>query len=467
MHIRLSAGSANSTHRTTDEGKSFAHVPTVTKAFLRGGLTLFVGISAANVLPPAVQIVVYLVGLAAVLGHPRKIASTEAVLLSAALLSILSSRIAAGTGVDGAFRMVRPLFEGYLLAHTLYFWCGIRSFRDVTCALGGFITIQFFFGLAMAVDPALRSSMLESIYSDEGYQGTSFIGALLFRGYGFSRHHLYGLPLAVGLATALLAAQGRLERRLSAQAWIIALTIAGILIVSVNARIGLFPILITPLLGLTFFYNPFHGKQIIIVLAFALTPLLYFGTSYFGDNFEAVAGWLAEGATQLNADGDAGSTTVSDLSSMVHFSDNPMHLLFGAGRLCSIDDRCYSDIGIVRASQEGGLILLALIFALYFRLGSHALALASSRSHAQVRKRSPTYLLIAAILHLTFIAAMVKGEAFAANDYSRLAVTLGCLGMLFKTPARRPRRRRLISSTEDRQLPQESASEAHDAATRY
>ncbi len=55
-------------------------------------------------------------------------------------------------------------------------------------------------------------AFIESVYADEAYQNPEFVGALLFRGYGISRHHLFGLPLALGLSAALLMIVASMER---------------------------------------------------------------------------------------------------------------------------------------------------------------------------------------------------------------------------------------------------------------
>ncbi len=112
----------------------------------------------------------------------------------------------------------------------------------------------------------------------------------------------------------------------------------------------------------------------------------------------------------------------------------------GTGRACSTDESCYSDIGFIRALQDGGLILLALVVYLYTRLNRRIVGFfrATVGLGGVARRRAAT--LLGLVLHLTFFAAMVKGEAFGTSDYSRLVAALAGLGLLAAAEQRRRKR---------------------------
>jgi len=358
-----------------------------------------------------------------------------AYLLMTAALSSERGPLAAG-----ALLVLRPCIEGFLVAHVLYKWCRIRDFRSCVVVLGGFAALQFAAALAMALEPAWRAAFIESVYADESYQNPEFVGALLFRGYGISRHHLFGLPLALGLSAAMLMIVASLERPRLARWLMGASAIAALVVLTVNARIGFVPVLVCYIAGATIAFNRFHPRHAMAVALVVVLPVASFGAVWLGDDFEAVATWLAAGVDQFGGADSDDANTLSDLRSMLVFAPGALELLVGTGRACSTDESCYSDIGFIRALQGGGLILLALVVYLYTRLNRHIVRFfrATVGLGGVARRRAAT--LLGLVLHLTFFAAMVKGEAFGASDYSRLVAVLAGLGLLAAAEQRRRKR---------------------------
>jgi hypothetical protein len=407
-----------------------------TAKYLPAALAAFVGISAANVASPMVQVTVYMTGLGAVLASPRLLPREESLLALLAAAYVLTCRIALGVDLDGAFRVLRPCFEGFLLAAVLFKWCGIRTFGSAITVLAGFVALQLAVALAMGADQPNRLAFIEAVYGDESYQNTQFAAALLFRGYGLSRHHLYGFSLAAGLAAALMLVWvGVCARQ---RLWLGAAAAAGMLLVAVNARIGFLPIILAYAGGTLLMRESFYLKHISAVLASLLIPVIYFGTVYLGDNFEVLSQWLAAGFEQFSGDMSE-SNTLTDLNSMFVLSPDIVEWLFGIGRACGGGEACDSDIGFIRAIQEGGVILLGLVITLYWRLNQHTVNLFRLSTHLKGRRKQRAELLVSAVMHLTFFGAMIKGEAFGANDYSRMVVALGCIG-IFAAARRGPPR---------------------------
>jgi hypothetical protein len=397
--------------------------------YVAGTVAVIVGVSVANTLPGWMQGILYLIGLSATLARPHRAPVREAVVIALAALYVVLARMASSSELDGALRMLRPCFEGFVLAQVLFKWCGIRDMRSVAVVLGGFLAFQVLMAVAMALDPTSRSTFLDSLYADDAEQNPRLATAFLFRGYGISRHHLFGFPLACGLAAAILLISASLDKSTVRRIAAGAIAAAGLLLVAVNARIGFVPVVVCYLLGATLLFDRFYVKQFVVVTALLVVPILYLGIHYFGDDFETVWRWLGEGVGQFGAD-QPEVTTLSDLSKSFVFSSNPIEWIVGAGHACSGDQDCYSDIGFIRAMQEGGALLLLLLLYVYWRLNRYIVdLLVAARGPGGPRVRRAAQLL-SAVVQITFIGAMVKGEAFAPSDYSRLVVTLACLGQL-------------------------------------
>ena len=402
---------------------------------LGGALAAFVGLSLANTLPPVAQLALYLVGLAAVLQRPHGVLPVrEGALVLLAGVYVLVRRTAAGLELEWTMRLLRPCFEGYLLAHVLYKWCGIRDFKAAAAVLSGFVALQIVAALWMLLDPASRLAFIDRMYSDEGYQNERFTGALLFRGYGLSRHHLYGLPLAVGLSAALMLIAASIERPGWRRTWLAAVAGAALILVAVNARIGFVPVLLCYLAGASVFFDRYYPRHLFWLVLLLVLPLAAAGAAVLGDDFETLTTWLAAGYEQFGGDTDPEGSTFGELRTMLVLAPDAASLVLGGGRPCLTDEECYSDIGFMRAIQEGGLALLLLILAVYWRLNRHAVGLFRRTVGTSRRRHRRAALLLAVVVHGTLLAAMVKGEAYGASDYSRLVAALAGLGLLAHRP---------------------------------
>jgi hypothetical protein len=415
-----------------------AHARPARPRLLAGAVAVFVGLSLANTLPALLQLALYLVAMVAVVRRPHGVPPlAEAAVLLAAGAYVVMLRAALGMELGGAMRLLRPLVEGFLLAHVLYKWCGIRDFRAAVLTLAGAIALQLAASLWMLVDPPTRLAFMERMYSDEGYQHDRFTAALLFRGYGLSRHHLYGLPLAVGLSAALMLVVASIDGSARRRWWLGALSAVALLLVAVNARIGFVPLFVCYAAGVSVLFNRFFPGQALWVILLAVLPLMFFGAAYFGDDFETLLTWLAAGYEQFG-DTDMDSGTFGELRQMLVIASDPASLLFGDGQPCLTDAECYSDIGFVRAIQEGGVLLLGGVLFVYARLNRHVVRFFERTFGRGRRRHRRAALLVAWIMYGTFLAAMVKGEAYGASDYSRLVATLACLGLLCARPRRVP-----------------------------
>jgi hypothetical protein len=150
---------------------------------------------------------------------------------------------------------------------------------------------------------------------------------------------------------------------------------------------------------------------------------------YLGDAGELLIDWMHEGVMQfIDPSQAADVTTVSDLWAMVILPADPLAWLIGDGRICQPGESCYSDIGWIRLMQEGGLLLAFSLALLYFgvMLKIHVGLRRFGLNRPVRRVRSSRNLLLWVLL-VTFVLAMIKGDAYAPNDYSRLLMMMAVL----------------------------------------
>ena len=400
---------------------------------------LFIGISAANTLPPLWQLAFYLVGLLAVWRRPDPLPLREALLILLACGYVVGLRLVKGLELDGALRLLRPCFEGFLVAHVLVRWCHLRDVRSLGLALATMVGLQALLSLGMAASPQVRLDFIQALYADESYQNAQFVGALVFRGYGITRHHLYGFSLAIGLSVALMLMAASLARPGGRRLALAAAAVLGLLVALVNARIGLVPVLLCYLAGGTLFFHRFYMQHLLATVLLLLLPLVYFGALYFGDDIATLANWVSAGLTQFIDSDSQDSSTLSDLAAMLVVSPDALDLLLGLGGACDTAAACYSDIGFIRALQEGGLPFLLLVLALYTSLNLRIVRWFRQTCGLRGSRARRACALLSLVVHGSFAAAMIKGEAFGPSDYSRLVATLAFLGLL--AASQRPHRR--------------------------
>lgn len=392
-------------------------------------LALFVGLSAANASGGLLQLAFLGLGAVVVVTGPHRV--PLGLLAGAGLCGVIAllSSLQAEPGMAPLLRVIRPCIEGYLLAMVLHRACRIRDLEALLTALAGYVLIQSCCAAAMAASPSARSELLEAWYGDDSYDSAAFQFALLFRAFGVSRHHLFGLPLALGLIGALLLIGASDETRPIRRALLTGAALATAPLVVLNARIGLVPLLLCYVLGVSVFFRLFYLRQVLLLATFGLPAAWGLAQWLLGDAAEWLLDWLLEASTQFGDPGSGGdSTTLGDLGDMIVLPAGPKSWLIGNGSICQPGDGCYSDIGWLRLLQEGGLMLAVPVTTLYMALllRIHDGWRRLPRRH-QPRGTSPWHGLLLVVLLLTFAAAATKGEAYAANDYSRLLVTLAVL----------------------------------------
>jgi hypothetical protein len=429
-------GSAAATHSCTE----------ATPRLVSAALAIFVGVSAANAMGGLLQLVFLClcVGVMLLRRHYIPIGLMGGVVLCGMIATFSSLRV--DLSIAPLLRFVRPFVEGYLLAIFLYHGCRIRTLGTLMAALAGYVLVELICALVMVSFPELRSALLDQWYGDGSYDGQAFEVALLFRGFGVSKHHLFGFPLAMGVVGVLLLVGARHETRLFRQ-WLLTAAAAGCaLLILPNARVGLVPLMIFYVLGISIFFRIYHLRQILILACLGVPLLLVMVRQYLGDSGEVLVDWLLEGVMQFLDPSAAGDvTTLSDLNSMVILPAEPLAWMVGNGRICQPGEDCYSDIGWIRLLQEGGLLLAVPVAMLHLEvmLKIHK-GLSQLGINHPIRLASSTRYLLLWVLLVTFLLATIKGESYAPNDYSRLVMMLAVL--VHQLPMR-PRRTLLSYST--------------------
>lgn len=400
-----------------------------TPRWVYAALAIFVGISAANAMGGLPQLVFLCLCLGVMLlrRHQVPLGLMGGVVLCGMIAMFSSLRV--DLSIAPLLRFVRPFVEGYLLAILLYYVCRIRTLSSLMAVLAAYVFVELICAMAMASLPELRSALLDQWYGDGSYDGQAFQAALLFRGFGVSRHHLFGFPLALGVVGVLLLVGASLEPRLLRR-WLLTAAAAGCaLLILSNARVGLVPLLICYALGISLFFRFYYLRHILVLASLGIPLLLLLVRHYLGDAGELLIEWMREGVMQFIEPSQAADvTTVSDLEVMVILPAEPLAWLIGDGRICQPGESCYSDIGWIRLLQEGGLLLAVPVALLYLgvMLKIHA-GLHRFGMNRPVRQERSSRDLLMWVLLLTFVMATIKGEAYAPNDYSRLLMMLAVL----------------------------------------
>jgi hypothetical protein len=342
------------------------------------------------------------------------------------LLAVAAS-VRATPDLTGLVKFTRPAMEGYATAAILFGLFRIRTMKALVMVLAGYVLIQGFLSGLMLALPDLRTNWLDHWYSDDSYQDANVVGALLFRGYGVSRHHLFGLPLAVGTVSAMLVVFGRLCRGNRMGVYASLTGLCGLAIVLLNARIGVFPLMICYLLGLSVCFDRHYLRQLLTWFPIFAIALLLVTRALMGDAFDFFANWLLEGVRLFSSADTAGTaTTIDDLKEMAILPTSLTAWLVGLGRVCQWGEDCYTDIGWIRLLQQGGVLLAVLVAVLYMRASWRALRMPFSiEAPHRLEEEGSSHRLLLGILVSTFLAATIKGEAFGANEYSRLMMLLG------------------------------------------
>ncbi|WP_162182407.1 hypothetical protein, partial [Aeromonas finlandensis] len=328
------------------------------------------------------------------------------------VLFVLLSFILIFNGWDNSVGVIRVIIESFIIANVLIYFFRINKYTEVLYLLKSLILFQAAFAILMLYSPQLRESLLSYVYEGAAYQGEAFKNAIAYRGFGVSKHHLYGLPMAIALCVALIITERYETSTIKAFYFIL-----GIAFISLNARVGLV-LLLLALLWMLVTFSKNNIKHLFILFCItSISVSLFVGIFSFSNNI--TLDWLKEGVSQFSSSSNTQATTLSDLGGMIHIPSSSWDLLFGRSYSCDIESDCYSDIGFIRLINSGGLISFCSVIFLYFYISC---SLYDRKEWAYSVSRCM-------LLFFIFLVAMLKGEAYAASDYSRVFMVT-CLVMM-------------------------------------
>ena len=362
-------------------------------------LFFFIGCCAANSIGGYGQAAFYIFSLVLIflrgkIFYPKEVRVALFFLLFFLLVS---------NGWDDSAGVIRVIIESSIIANVLIYFFRVTEHKEILLLLKSLILFQAAFAIAMFCFPQIRESLLSYIYEGGAYQGEAFKNAIVYRGFGVSKHHLYGLPLAIALCVALIITE-RYEKPTIKLFYFI----LGILLTSLNARIGLAVLLLALFWMLVTFSKNNIKHLFMLFITISISLFLFCGLFPLSDNATLV--WLKEGVSQFSNLSDNQATTLSDLEGMIHVPTLSWDMLLGRSYSCNAESDCYSDIGFVRLINSGGVVSLCVIVFLYFYI-SCSLYDKSEWNYSVSR---------CMLVFFVFFVAMIKGEAYSASDYSRV-----------------------------------------------
>lgn len=370
--------------------------------FLVGVIIFIFGISVANVLRGWYELFFYALLFVVFVVFKVKVPVVYATTMLAGLLVLLNP-FGRDVQLSSVIYFIGPAVEGMLIASGLYYLCKVNTFEKLNCIVIIFVVFQLLSVVIMFFFPDFRNSLLLFLFIDDMHLGSGFSNAFSFRGYGISRHFLFGFPLAV----ALLFSYILYSERVSLTTKVIVFFMA-ILICAVNARTGLLIILIA--LGF-YMISSVNGVKILMSCIMAISLSIPLLNGVIDGDVEKYVEWLTDSLTLFTDIQDNG--TVNDLATMVKLPDGIYSLFFGDGEVLNPGNINYSDIGYIRGIFDGGVLFVTVVLALYY-------VACRDISRANVGIRSPLDgSIFLFVIYLCFIIAMIKGDAYSISDYSR------------------------------------------------
>ncbi|TVL33366.1 hypothetical protein [Shewanella xiamenensis] len=386
-----------------------------------GSLFFLFGISIANVIRGKFELFFYIsLLLVFILNRPKLPIGHTLFLFSSILLLI--NPIFRDVDAQSIIYYLGPIIQGILIASGLFYIFKLRDVESINLILIYYICFQAFAALFLFFNLDLRNEFLLYLYKNDALMGEAFINAFLFRGYGFSRHFLYGFPLALSLFISFLMFSNNVKTISKFVCFFICL-----LLCALNARTGILLLLVT---FVFYTISNRNGFKIIMFsfLTISLISLFLFFSNFDSSGLAKYLKWISEFFT-IFTDVE-NNETVKDLKSMLQFPNDIYGILFGTGVTLSAGSSNYSDIGMIRAIFKGGGVFLVLVFILYFSAFKYISRLVFiSGMNLQLEDKKNRSVLFLSFCSC-FVLAMIKGEAYSISDYSRAIFTLSYLSFL-------------------------------------
>lgn len=264
--------------------------------------------------------------------------------------------------------------------------------------------IQIVFVILTLWLPGFREWVLLSAREESIYNIANDLGAGL-RSYGLASGYTSSFPMFMGICSLISIYFFNISRSIISKIKYLILTMLLLLSVILNARIGLFPIVIWTVLSPLYYLYRRNIKLLFLILIFVLI-IPYFLMKYNVLNSELffrINQGIEEIVQLINGNITGTFETLYD---MWFFPKNALDLLFGQGINIVGANTNSSDIGFIQDVYMYGLIptFLLIIFLIYFFKPLSML----------MRKRFGIIFNI--VFFLSLIAYYMKGMTFYSNE---------------------------------------------------
>ena len=240
------------------------------------GAFIFVGLSAANAVGGFYQLALMVTLILTILYYRPKFPKliTGLTISSGILIATFSiqNQLDLYFFVTTFIRSIRPLIEGFGIGTIAIYIFKVTSSNKLTKVFFIYVLIMIIFMILMVVQPIIKMSWINYWYSGAEYSDIAK-RTLTFRGWGVSKHHLYGLPLACG-TIFIFFMLSLINAHSFKNKFVLYLgAFFSLVLILPNARIGLVPPCLFVFFSLFIFLNKRGIKSLFTLMALSILLL--------------------------------------------------------------------------------------------------------------------------------------------------------------------------------------------------
>lgn len=402
------------------------------------GVFLFLALSAGNALGGIYQYLIILLSSMSLFYY--RMQAPKFLMFMCLMASVIWGTISMGfeastaSFIINALKFIRPTLEGFGIAITLFYYFKIRNSSQFVQVVSWYCIIMALSMIVMIVSPELKKSWLDVWYSGDDY-GDIVRRTILFRAWGVSKHHLFGLPLALGMVFVLIVMGLQKGSRQQSDMLMFIGAFSALLVIIPNARIGLVPVILVFFISIVIFLRAVVFKFFLKLFLLAVLLILFIVFYFNSAEFLRIIVWIFAAFKMFFISSNE-PTTISDLGGMLHFPNSVKGWIIGQNYICPTSQPCYSDIGWIRTLQYGGLLATTLIIAIYLPIAWQISTLFNDNK--SIRSKKVQINLFVVVL-ITLAVAFTKGDFYATSDFSRLLMTIAFLTHQFDTKRKKER----------------------------
>ena len=340
-----------------------------------------------------------------------------------------------------SIRMIVDVLIGSLFTCSIFKIIGIKK-DDLMNGLILFVILQLVFSVYISFNLDNKSHILMTVLdygADHKLVADPF---LIGRGFGFSKSLLFTFPLMIGLIAVFFSMMA--DRKLGNFFLKTFMWLACLILILVNARIGMVPILLFIVLCLAGLFSSAMLKLrvsligsvvlfVVLVTCFFMIFLLIGNEEFVRDmqGESIIFNSLARLISLLSLIYEQ-----QELVEQTNFYDNQLALaglnnkLIGDGIVLRGFDQGYSDIGYIRMFYFGGFVLLVLVFLLQYIVGWFAVSglyAVCNQGYGRTGSSLFLWLFTSGVL----LVGGAKGEIFLVNEVTKLLIFFGFFGRIY------------------------------------